>query len=103
MKKKAVIKTFRDIILMIISVFIIWFLLTFFFGKSKPIQPGSAHHDFERITLKEATEEIPTILLVAIGGGIFFFPIQYKYNLGKLKKEEKEGKEQEEKKEEGDV
>ena len=115
MKKKAIRKTIKQLLIIIPAFLIIFSLVTIIGGERQSDQPygmGAAPYKHIPMSLKGVREVIPEILFATLIIGIIGFPLQYEYNLNKLKKEEKlrkmieekEGKEQEEKKdEEGDA
>lgn len=92
MKKKIVIKTISDCIIVFISVFAIWVTLTLISGKPRMITPSRNATKFKSVPYKEALKEIPAIFFVALGGGLIYFPIGYGYYKNKFQKEEEKTK-----------
>lgn len=89
MKKIILKKVFKDTIFVMLFAFIGWFFLTWICGVSEPIQPGSAGCTCKSISIKEVLNELPSIILIAILGGIFYFPIGYGYHKDKDKNNKK--------------
>ncbi len=108
MKRKALNKTLKEMLLVFVGVFVGAFFLIKFCGHIVTIQPGSAPHKCECISYKEVAKDFHFILFSSSVSSLLYLLLGYEYNLNKLKKEEelrkmieeKEGKEQEEKKDE---
>jgi len=87
MKKTLLQKTFKGTIITIIFVISASFFLVLICGVPMRVQPGSAYreHLCQCISIQEALKELPSIILIAILGGAFYFPIEYGYHKDKEK------------------
>lgn len=92
MKGKIIKKTIKQLLILLSIFFIVMFLGTMILGERGSDQPygmGAAPAIFKSMSFKETCQSIPEILFATMIAGIIGFPLQYEYNLNKLKKEEK--------------